>query len=57
MKSDAPNPTPRTLIPAAAVRRRISELAAEIDRDFADTDLLICIGVLKGSVFFMVDLL
>ena len=57
MKSDAPNPQPRTLIPAAHIRRRISELASEIDRDFADTDLLICIGVLKGSVFFMVDLL
>ena len=48
---------PRTLIPADKIRRRITELAAEIDRDFADTELLICIGVLKGSVFFMVDLL
>jgi len=57
MKSDAPNPQPRILIPAPHIRRRIAELASEIDRDFADTDLLICIGVLKGSVFFMVDLL
>lgn len=57
MNSDAPQKRPRTLIPADKIRRRITELAAEIDRDFADTELLICIGVLKGSVFFMVDLL
>ncbi len=36
---------------------RVSELAAAIERDYADTDGLICVGVLKGSVFFMVDLL
>ena len=35
----------------------MSELAAEINRDYTETDLLVCIGVLKGSVFFMVDLL
>ncbi len=49
--------TPRILIPEEDIRRRTAELAAEIDRDFADTDLLVCVGVLKGSVFFMVDLL
>jgi len=32
-------------------------MAAEIDRDYADSDRLVCIGLLKGSVFFMVDLL
>lgn len=32
-------------------------MAAEIDRDYADSDRLVAIGVLKGSVFFMVDLL
>jgi len=35
----------------------VAELAAEIDRDYADSDRLVCVGVLKGSVFFMVDLL
>lgn len=47
----------RTLIPQADLERRISELAAEINRDYAESDRLICVGVLKGSVFFMVDLL
>lgn len=32
-------------------------MAAEIDRDYAESDRLIAIGVLKGSVFFLVDLL
>lgn len=47
----------QTLIPAETLTKRISELAAEIDRDFAGSDTLLCIGVLKGSVFFLVDLL
>ncbi|MGH9379587.1 MAG: phosphoribosyltransferase [Thermoanaerobaculia bacterium] len=44
------------LIPADDIRRRVGELAAEIDRDYADVAELVCIGVLKGSVFFLVDL-
>ena len=48
---------PRVLISAEELERRIGEIAAEIDRDYAGADRLICIGVLKGSVFFMVDLL
>jgi hypoxanthine phosphoribosyltransferase len=48
---------PRALIPAEELQRRITELAAEIDRDYAGGDPILCIGVLKGSVFFMVDLL
>jgi len=56
------NPTkrierPRVLIGEADLQRRVSELAQEIDRDYADSERLIAIGVLKGSVFFMVDLL
>lgn len=47
----------RTLISQADLDRRISDLAAEINRDYADSDRLVCVGVLKGSVFFMVDLL
>jgi hypoxanthine phosphoribosyltransferase len=47
----------RTLIAQPDLEARISELAAEINRDYADSDRLICVGVLKGSVFFMVDLL
>jgi hypoxanthine phosphoribosyltransferase len=47
----------RVLIPREDLERRIAELAAEINRDYAESDRLICVGVLKGSVFFMVDLL
>jgi hypoxanthine phosphoribosyltransferase len=48
--------TARVLIPAEDLERRVAELAAQIDRDYADSDRLICVGVLKGSVFFLVDL-
>ncbi len=56
------NPTkriskPRALIAQADLERRVSELAQEIDRDYAGSERLVAIGVLKGSVFFMVDLL
>ena len=57
MTSNTDYPTPRVLIPETEIRQRTRELAAAIDRDYADSDLLICIGVLKGSVFFLVDLL
>jgi hypoxanthine phosphoribosyltransferase len=57
MKPAKQNPLPRVLIEERDLERRIAELAAEIDRDYADSDRLVAIGVLKGSVFFMVDLL
>ena len=47
----------RVLISRQDLERRVAELAAEIDRDYAGCERLVCIGVLKGSVFFMVDLL
>lgn len=47
----------RTLISQGELENRIDELAAEIDRDYASSDRLVAVGVLKGSVFFMVDLL
>lgn len=49
--------SPRALIPEDRLQARIAELAEEIERDYAKTEKLIAIGVLKGSVFFMVDLL
>ena len=48
---------PKPLISEDQLQHRISELAAEIDRDYRDQEPLLCIGILKGSVFFMVDLL
>jgi hypoxanthine phosphoribosyltransferase len=38
------------------LQRRVSELAAEISADYGDKDLML-IGVLKGAVFFLADLM
>lgn len=45
------------LISQSQVAARVTELAAEISRDYADSHRFVAVGVLKGSVFFMVDLL
>jgi hypoxanthine phosphoribosyltransferase len=44
------------LVPADDLQRRVRALAVEISRDYADKDLLL-IGVLKGAVFFLSDLM
>ncbi|MHB1837821.1 MAG: hypoxanthine phosphoribosyltransferase [Solirubrobacteraceae bacterium] len=44
------------LVPADALTARVTELAAEVTRDYAGRDLLL-IGVLKGAVFFLSDLM
>jgi hypoxanthine phosphoribosyltransferase len=43
------------LITGEVVQQRVRELGAELSRDYAHTDLLL-VGVLKGAVFFMADL-
>jgi hypoxanthine phosphoribosyltransferase len=43
------------LIPAEVIASKISELAAQIDADYADREPLL-VGVLKGAVMFMSDL-
>jgi hypoxanthine phosphoribosyltransferase len=43
------------LITADQLRLRVGELAAEIDADYADRELLL-VGVLKGAVMVMADL-
>jgi hypoxanthine phosphoribosyltransferase len=48
-------PDIEVLIDADRIAARISELAADIDRDYADRDLLL-VGVLKGAVMVMADL-
>src|SRR5579884_2201847 len=45
-----------TLVSAEDLERRVGELAAEISRDYAGRDLLL-VGVLKGAVFFLSDLM
>jgi hypoxanthine phosphoribosyltransferase len=44
------------LVPAEDLARRVRELAAEVSRDYHDADLVL-IGVLKGAVFFVADLM
>src|SRR2546428_5105115 len=44
------------LIDRDTLQRRIRELGEEISSDYAGRDLLL-IGVLKGAVFFMADLM
>jgi hypoxanthine phosphoribosyltransferase len=44
------------LIEADALGARIAELGAEVSTDYAGRELLL-IGVLKGAVFFMADLM
>ena len=43
------------LVPADRLQARIDELASDISADYAGRDLLV-IGVLKGAVFFIADL-
>jgi hypoxanthine phosphoribosyltransferase len=57
MRDESTPDTPSVLIATDRLQERIRELAAAIERDYAASDLLIAIGVLKGSVFFLVDLL
>jgi hypoxanthine phosphoribosyltransferase len=45
-----------TLVSSAELHRRIGELAEEIERDYAGRDLVL-VGVLKGAVMFMADLM
>jgi len=44
------------LVPAEDVQRRVAELGAEISRDYEGRDLVM-IGVLKGAVLFLADLM
>ncbi len=45
-----------TLVSADDLEARVLELAAEISRDYAGKDLVL-VGVLKGAVFFLSDLM
>jgi len=38
------------------IRQRLDELALQVERDYEGRDLLL-VGVLKGAVFFMADLM
>ena len=44
------------LVPAEDLARRVRELAEQVSSDYEDSDLVL-IGVLKGAVFFVADLM
>ncbi len=46
----------RVLLDEQTIATRVHELARQIDADFAGSEELVAIGVLKGSVFFFTDL-
>jgi hypoxanthine phosphoribosyltransferase len=45
------------LIDKESLQRRIAELGAEISRDYADSDVLMLVCILRGAVPFLVDLM
>ena len=50
------DPRPPALLTEEEVAARVTELAEEISRDYEGCEELVCLGILKGSVFFLVDL-
>lgn len=48
---------PPALISSEAISSRLDAMAAKIEEDYRDSPRLVCVGVLKGGVFFLVDLL
>ena len=49
-------PAPEPLISASAIAERVEEIAAEIDRDYADAEEILMLGVLRGAYIFLADL-
>ena len=47
----------RPLISAEEIQARIDQLADEISRDYEGSERLVVVGVLKGSVLFVADLM
>jgi hypoxanthine phosphoribosyltransferase len=46
----------RTVVPTDELNQRVKELAAEVSRDYDGKDVLL-LGILKGAVFFLSDLM
>ena len=56
MNAAGESPIGETLVEAEDLQRRVGELAADVSRDYEGRDLVL-IGVLKGAVFFVADLM
>ncbi len=46
----------RILVPADRIQKRVTELAQQISRDYADVEQVYLIGILKGAFIFLADL-
>jgi len=46
----------RVLLDEETIHRRVEELAARIDADYAEVEDLLLVGVLRGAFIFMADL-
>jgi hypoxanthine phosphoribosyltransferase len=46
----------RVLVPTEVIQNRVTELAQQIDADYAQAGKLLLVGILKGAFVFMADL-
>jgi hypoxanthine phosphoribosyltransferase len=51
-----PNHTITTMISEQEIRKRIKEMALEINERYKDSECVVLIGLLRGSVVFLADL-
>ena len=53
---ELPDAIDRVLLDEQAIEGRVTELAAQINHDYASVDNLVLVGVLKGAFIFLADL-
>ena len=46
----------KIIVPTKEIENRVSELARQIDQDYAEAEQLLLIGILRGAFVFMADL-
>ncbi len=46
----------RVIVSEEDIQKRVKELAAQIENDYADVERIILIGILKGAFIFLADL-
>jgi hypoxanthine phosphoribosyltransferase len=54
--STLPADLARVLVPTDVIQNRVVELARQISADYAQSDKLLLVGILKGAFIFMADL-
>ncbi len=46
----------RVIVSEDDIQKRVKELAAQIEKDYADAERIILVGILKGAFIFLADL-